>query len=312
MGIVDISTTSVEPFDFRRPPWLPRERRAVLDGARDAIRLPIERVLTAALRAPVTILLDDAVQLSFGDFRRGLRSPVTTFVIPLATREGGDGLVHIEPEFALTLIDVLLGGRGETGGRSAPPTPLEQQVLGHLITDWVGAVRNGYTEIAPFTPGALRFESVVESLDVVPRHERVWMIRCTLTAETVTGDLTLLLPAHVVDAFARGRSGESVPSQVTPTELRRLLELHLRAASIPTAVRLTGFQLTARDSASLAVGQVLESNQAFQGTVELHLNGRPRFLGALGRQHGHVGLRILERLEGAALPPRLLRRTTTP
>ena len=37
----------------------------------------------------------------------------------------------------------------------------------------------------------------------------------------------------------------------------------------------------AREGASLRVGQVLESNQVFQGTVELHLNGRPRFLGAL-------------------------------
>lgn len=310
MSIVDPATTTVESFDFRRPPWLARERRAVLDGAHALIQPGIERVLTGALRTPVTVTIDDTVQLVFGDFRRELRSPVVTYIVPLGAGQGGDGLVHLDPRFALSLIDIQLGGAGDVGTRTAPPTPLEQQVLGQMLAAWVAALQEGYADIAPFTAGPLRYEAVAESLETVPRHERVWMIRCTIVAGEHTGDLSLLLPAACVEGFARGRVGHTGPAPMAPDDLRRLLEQHLRAATIPVAVRLTGFRLTARDGASLAPGQVLESNQAFQGTVELHVNGRPRFLGALGRHQGHVGVRILDRLEGSAIPPRPLRRTS--
>lgn len=310
MSIVDLATTTVETFDFRRPPWLARDRRAVLDGAHALIRPGIERVLTSALRAPVTVTIDDAVQLVFGDFRRELSSPVVTYIVPLGPNQGGDGLVHLDPGFALALIDVLLGGSGEIGARTIPPTQLEQQVLGQMLTGWLAALQDGYADIAPFSAGPLRFEAVAESLETVPRHERVWMIRCGIVAGELTGDLCLLLPAARIDGFARGTAGKAASPPMPAAEVLRLLEQHLRAASIPVAVRLTGFRLTARDGASLAAGQVLESNHAFQGKVELHVNGRPRFLGALGRQQDHVGLRILDRLEGTAIPHRPLRRTS--
>lgn len=310
MSIVDPATTSVETFDFRRPPWLSRERRAVLDGAHTLITPGIERVLTSALRTPVTVTIDDTVQLAFGDFRRDLSSPVVAYVVSLGPDKGGDAVVQLAPEFGLRLIDILLGGTGDIGERTAAPTPLEQQVLGQMLASWVSALQDGYAELAPFTAGPLRFEAVAESLETVPRHERVWLIRCGVVAGELTGDICLALPAARVEGFARGTAaGTTESGSIAPEALRQLLEEHLRAASIPVAVRLTGFRLTARDGAALEAGQVLESNHAFHGTVELHVNGRPRFLGALGRQQGHVGLRILDRLQGTVISPRPLRRT---
>lgn len=310
MATIVPSGTEVRSFDFRRPPWISRERRAVLDGAHERMLPAMERHLTAALGGSVTLTIRDVAQLAFGDWRREVTSPVTAYVIPLAPGEGGDGILWVATPLAQQLVDRLLGGSGDIGERSAPLTPLEQRVFGAVLTPAVALLQQGYREVAPFTPGPLRYEAVAESLAVVPRHERVLLVDATLEVESVTGSLSWLLPASRIDGFLRGTPGAAPPPPPSEEQTRAALERELRAATVPVSVRLTGLRLTAREGATLRVGQVLASNQTFRGDVELHVNGRPRFLGALGRHQGHVGLRILERLDGSAIPSRLLRRTS--
>jgi len=312
MPLVAEGTAEVVPYDFRRPRWIGRDRRAILDGVHQRMLPGLERVLTRIVRVPAEVTLRDAAQVAFGDWRRHLVAPLTAFVVPLAAGEGGDGLVVVQPALAHRLVDCALGGSGDPGDRPAALTPLEQGVLGGVVTDLVAAIREGYREVAPFTPAALRFEEITESIEIVDRHERLLLLEFAVAAGELTGEFVLALPAVRIDGFVRGTPG-SAPAATPPADVvLQQVERQLRGASVPVTVRLSGFRLTAREGASLRVGQVLESNQVFQGTVELHLNGRPRFLGALGRQQGHVGLRILERLEGAPLPTRMLRRTTTP
>lgn len=310
MTIFAAGTIEVEPFDFRRPPWISRERRAVLDGAHELMVPGLERLLSAALGGATTVEIVAATQLGFGEWRRALTSPVVTYVVPLASDQGGDGLLHLEAPLAFGLVDRLLGGGGECADRSTPLTPLEQAVLADMLARYIAQWQAGYRELAPFTPGALRFESVAESLAIVARHERVFVVDAEITCDRVAGRMSWLLPASRIEGFVQGTAGITPPPPPTAEQLHAALERELRAAAVPIAVRLTGLRLTARDGAALRVGQVLASNHTFQGDVELHVNGRPRFRGALGRQQGHVGLRILERLEGAAPPSRLLRRTS--
>lgn len=303
-------SVEVQPFDFRRPPWISSERRAVLDGAHERMIPSLERVLTTSIGTAITLTVNDTCQLAFGDFRRGLTSPVSAFVIPLGPDEGGEGLLRLDTALAHQLVDRALGGSGEPGERPATLTPLEQSVLAGVLTPWVAAIQDGYREVAPFTPGQLRFEAVAESLAMVPRHERVLVLTCRLASEGMDGDITLVLPAACIDGFVRGTPGAPRAVAPKPELTRAAIEQQLRAAVVPVTVRLTGLRLTAREGATLRVGQVLASTHTFHGDVEMHVNGRPRFLGALGRHQGHVGLRILERLDGAAIPPRLLRRTS--
>jgi flagellar motor switch protein FliM len=312
MPLVADGSEQVTPYDFRRPPWIARDRRAILEGAHQRMLPGLERILTAAVRTPATVTIRDVAQVSFSDWRRGLEAPLTAFVVPLADGEGGDGLLVLQPSLAHQLVDLALGGAGEPGERPAALTPLEQAILGQLMTDLVVGIRDGYREVAPFTPGALRFEEIVESLSIVDAHERLLLLECTVAAGALGGELVLALPAVRIDGFVRGTPGAMPAAPSPPDAVRQQVERQLRGASLPVTVRLSGFRLTAREGASLRVGQVLESNHVFQGNVELHINGRPRFLGALGRNQGHVGLRILERLDGALMPTRLLRRTSTP
>src|SRR5690606_23757503 len=176
MPLVAEGTAEVGPYDFRRRRWIGRDRRAILEGVHQRMLPGLERVLTRIVRVPAEVTLRDAAQVAFGDWRRHLVAPLTAFVVPLAAGEGGDGLVVVQPALAHRLVDCALGGSGDPGDRPAALTPLEQGVLGGVVTDLVAAIREGYREVAPFTPAALRFEEITESIEIVDRHERLLLL----------------------------------------------------------------------------------------------------------------------------------------
>jgi flagellar motor switch protein FliM len=304
-----IAPTAPEPvlYDFRRPPWIGRDRRAVLDGIHARLFPALGQLLTNHVRQTATLTLREAVQVTFDEFRTRLSTPATAFIVPLPG-DAGDGLVVLEPALAMVLVDRLFGGDGEPGERPASLTPLEQAVLGQLVTSFLTALRKGYHEVATFTPGAIRFEEIVERITVVDRHDRVYLLDFELQLGASSGAFSICLPAALLTDFVLGEGALALPPSSEPA--RHLVEAHLRAAQVPVVVRLPGFRIAARDGATLAPGQVLETNHSFHGNVELHVNGRRLFLGALGRHQGHVGLRVLAPVDSTTpTPSRVMRRT---
>lgn len=304
------ATPEVQRYDFRRPPWIGRDRRAVLDGIHARLLPALGQVVTTHIRQTVALTLREAVMVTFGEIRAGLSTPCVTFIVPLPG-DTGDGLVIVEPVLALSLVDRLFGGQGEPGERPATLTALEQSVLGQLVQGFLAALRNGYREVAAFAPGTIRFEEIVERIEVVDPHDRVYLLALDLQVGTTAGQLDIIMPAGLLDEFVHGAS--AALSTATAEPPRVLVESHLRAAQVPVVVRLPGFKISARDGATLAPGQVLETNHSFHGNVELHVNGRRLFVGALGRQQGHVGLRVLAPVDSTTpTPSRVMRRTEAP
>lgn len=304
---------AVVPFDFRRPPWISRERRAVMDGIHVRLLPSLAQLLTGELGRPATLQIRDLAQVTFGDWRLGLPAPCVAFLVPLGPGTAGEGLVTVEPTLALQLIDLLFGGRGDIGNRPRALTALEQGVLGQMLDRFLAAFRDGYREIVALTPGPARFEEIVERIAIVERHDRIFLLEFEIQAGEVRGPLTLCLPATQLAGFVADGPAAAGSRAVPAEPARALLEAHVRAARVPVVVRLPGLQLSARDSATLAPGQVLETSQLFHGTVELHVSGRRLFQGALGRHQGHVGLRVLGPVEATSFtPPRVMRRTESP
>jgi len=298
------------PYDFRRPPWIGRERRAVLDGIHTRLLPALGQVITNHIRQTVTLTLREAVMVTFGEVRSALATPCVSFIVPLQDHAAA-GLVVIDPTLAMSLVDRLFGGQGDPGDRPATLTPLEQSVLGQLVQGFLAALRNGYKEVASFAPGAVRFEEIVERIEVVDRHDRVYLLALDLQAGGTAGALSIILPAPLLAEFVQGAQGPAATASAEPP--RVLVEAHLRSAQVPVVVRLPGFRISARDGAALAPGQVFETNHSFHGNVELHVNGRRLFVGALGRQQGHVGLRVLAPVDPTTpTPSRVMRRTEAP
>jgi flagellar motor switch protein FliM len=306
--IVDPTSVEVLPYDFRRPPWLSKEKRAVLRGVHDRIAAELERIVAAAVRPDVAVVVSDASQVAFSDWKRELTTPVAAFVTPLSAGEGGESALIIEPALAYRIVDRMLGGTGAVAGRTAALTELEQVILGDLASRIVHAIRDGYRDLAEFSPGESRFESIAESLDIVARHERLVTFDVKVTIGEDSGTMSFTLPAARLARFAQDRLEEPDALPTPPGMARGAIEKVLLTARVDVGARLTSLRLTARDGARLAPGQIFAAPHVFAGTVEIDFNGKPAFHGAIGTNEERVALRLLGPAGISTSPPRLLRR----
>jgi flagellar motor switch protein FliM len=308
------SSEGVTPYDFRRPTWISAERRTVLESVHQRLSAAMEHALSALLRTPTGVTPLPAEQRTFADWRGDLPRPCVAY---LSTLEEGGALEAawlIDPTLARRMVDRQLGGRDEVPATIPPLSALEQTVLGLAVRELWRVTAPGYRDVARLTPGEPRFEDTPASLRFLGEYDRAVLIDFAVhfgaEATPPVPGLTLCLPARRLDAFRQGLPPDTPPTPaVESANVRAILETHLRAARVPLVACLSGFQIAARDGARLAPGDLLETTLAFEGAVELHAAGRRLFLASLGRQHGHVGLRLHEPLRTPPAPPRLLRRT---
>ncbi|HRP07975.1 MAG TPA: FliM/FliN family flagellar motor switch protein [Gemmatimonadales bacterium] len=304
MALIDSSAVEVVPYDFRRPPWISRERRAVLDGVHTRMTGELESVISSMVRPPVTVAVADVAQVTFGDWRAALRTPVAAYLAELAGRNQ-QLLLLFDPILASGLVHRMLGGGAPEGDAGSQLSAVEQAVLGRLATALVSKLRECHAEVAPFSPGTLRFEEIVESLEPVGSHERILLLELEIGFDAPVGRLTMALPAGCIDAFAAGPVRAAAPA-LPPGQLRAAIAASLMQARIPVQARLSDLRITARDSARLRSGQVFTSAQVFGGNVEIDFGHGPRFTGSLGRHEDRIALRVMEPATSTGRRPRLL------
>jgi flagellar motor switch protein FliM len=292
------TATPSQAYDFRRPPKISRDRQSMLDTLQGRFAMSLQAFLSSRLRRPTDVTAGGRDFLTFGEFVDSLGDSCTAFTYDLGEQVGTHGAVLLDPMLAGFLVDRLFGGTGDASGDRGALTTLEQRVVNGLIDKAIGLFKDVWQEHLKMTPTSLGVELFPETLKITPREEQVILFRVSASsAATPIGTLTVCLPLGALESFLQ-QEAPAPPSrprakQAERSAARALVEEHLRQASVPVSARLPEFQVAAADIVRLRPGHVLRTGLPLQSEVDVLANGRPLFVGVLGRQQGFMGLRIL-------------------
>jgi flagellar motor switch protein FliM len=287
-----------QAYDFRRPPKISRDRQSVLDALQGRYAMSLQALLSSRLRRPTDVSVGGRDFFTFGEFVDSLGENCCAFTYDLGEEVGTHGALLLDAPLAGFLVDRLFGGTGEAAADRGTLTTLEQRVINGLADKMLGLFKDVWQEHLKIQPTSLGVELFPETLNVTPREEQVILFRVSVTSAAATiGELTICLPLGALEGFLqqdaavpptrpRAKSGERAAA-------RALVEEHLRAVSVPVSARLPEFQVSGADIMRLRPGHVLRTGLPVQSEVDVLANGRPLFVGVLGRQQGFMGLRVL-------------------
>lgn len=290
----------VLPYNFSRPPRVSKERRATLESIYARYALSLQGLLSSLLRTPVDIDASSIEQSMFSEFVLSLGRPCAAFVFGIGDRLGAQGAIDLSTDFALHLTDRLFGGPGDAVELQRSLTPLEQTVVKNFTDRALGLLRDAWAEHLPIVPKVTGFESNPEMLQITSREDNVLVTTLELRSAAFQGFVTLCLPMAAIESFLQEKgtshSGAARLTEAEHLEQRRLTVGGLQHAHVTGSARLPQLWLTARQLSELAPGRVLQTSHPVDAPIELHLNGRLRFTGALGQVRRQLGLRIAERV----------------
>ena len=290
----------VLPYNFLRPPRISKDRRATLEAVHSRFVLTVQSYLSSRLRTPTDVTLTSVEQATFGEFLFSLATPCTAYVFELGDSSGSQGVIDLGSALSFQIIDRMFGGYGDGEELTRALTKLEQTVVAGVVERVLAQYRDAWGELLPMAPEVSSFESVPETLQIASREDNVVVANLDVKVGPAAGFLTICLPLSALEAFLQDKSKAVVSSGRASTEKRDaeipLIEATVRKAHIPITVCFPSLRLRGRDATRLAVGQVLHTGRPLDTPVEIHLNGKPQFLGTLGRRDGFVGVSLTRQL----------------
>jgi flagellar motor switch protein FliM len=292
----------VIPYNFRRPPRVAKEKQATLEMIYGRFAMALQTMLSTHTRTPTDVVVGSVEQATFAEFTFSLADPCAAFVFNLSEDSSDSGVVDFGTEFAYYLIDRLFGGPGESSDMTRATTPLERLVLKGVGVKVLGLLSEVWEEHLMLRPTDVVFESTPETMQVVEREDNVLVANLEVRSGSFAGWLSLCLPLSALESFLQTKSSRATRKlrQTRTAGEEQMVELGVRGARLPVSARFPVFRMAVKDMSSVQPGAVIHTGRELDQLVEVHVNGKPRFRGSVGRVRHYIGLQITQTLDEAA------------
>jgi flagellar motor switch protein FliM len=290
----------VLPYNFLRPPRISKDRRIQLESIYSRFALSVQSMLSSRLRQPMDVSCT-VEQATFSEYVLSIANPCAAFTFSLGPTFGGQGAIDLSTELAFFIIDRVFGGPGEATRLERGLTQLERGVTRGFVEKLLVLFRESWQEHLAITPELTGFESTPDMLQIASHEDNVLVANLEVRSGQFNSLVAMCIPLLALEGFlgerAKGGSGKAPPVSAA---VRDQVETAVRGAQVDLAVRFPPLRLSAREIATLKVGQIIQTSQPIDGPIELLINGKRRFSGVLGQYRRMLGLRLTQAIPSAA------------
>lgn len=292
----DSSSAQVSLYDFKRPERVSKEQMRAFQALHDGFSREFGAALSGMLRTIVEVKLISVDQLTYSEFVFSLENPSC---FNLMWSEGLDGniILDINPSIIFPIFDRLLGGGKEHRSNypSRPLTEIELKLVSRITRLAINGLENSWKNLCQLGLRVTQVESNPQLVQIVPPNEVIVLISFEIIMGEMRGIMNLCIPFNTIEPLAGKLSSDAwsaYSKRVTDPRQQLNLEAGLAQAQVEMVVQLAETTLTAAEFRSLAVGDVIMTEQPIEAGMLVMVEGRHLFLGHPGLYKGHKAIQI--------------------
>jgi flagellar motor switch protein FliM len=248
----------VRAYDFQRQEALERGRLRRLSPVLEVMAHRIAGSFTSTLRLPVRVEIGDLEQERWEQYTNDLPEP-TLLTSATVTPFGGRIILHMPLTFAMTLVEIRLGGPGSSEQPDRSLTEIEQRLVGEVAQSALLELPPAFAPVVALGLGAITSVSSSLFLQAVKPTEICLLIGLKLDIGDIGSfeaslcvPLTILLP--ILDALERL---DKVDTGVEPDSVQSDLRERLMDAPVDVSLCFPDIVLSPEELLSLAEGDVI-------------------------------------------------------
>lgn len=207
----------------------------------------------------------------------------------------------LEPPTAMSIIDLLIGGKGDFDTITRELTRIEKRVLSDVFLPVVDAHRAGYVGIANLTMTMGAVYSSAQAMRAFPPTDLYLVADYAITVEEdLEWKMRFAMPlAELCDAM---EASARIPVQTVElaADRRKQVERKLSSVNVGAQIVLGASELTLKDVTDLAPGDVVVLDRKTSQPFDMLVEGLPKYRGTLGRSGRSLAFRVsdvVERIE---------------
>lgn len=253
----DISASSGQTVDFRRPAPLLAEHTKLVRSVQDDIAERLSPMLSSRLRTPCRFIVADQEMVSGDELAaEASEHPITAI---LESPVGAQLVWRFPMRLASIVVDLLLGGTGRGDAAPTPLTEIEVRVLGRLVEQCLPCLAVPWSSLLALRPALGSISADPEAVLPIGAGEPALRVRFRVVLGPHDLESSIWIHNGVLAAAFRGLDpAAATPSRVTGVHHSGALDVDvLRSVPVDVAVNFPTVPMTPAAILSLAVGDVI-------------------------------------------------------
>jgi flagellar motor switch protein FliM len=269
-------------IDFNRLDRIPRSQLQALHMVHENFVRNLASSLSAYLRSYVALNLISLEQISYSDFLDGLSSPTCISYIGLQPFDG-TAILEINNSLVFALIELLLGGKGQTSSSvKRKITDIEKRLVQTLLRVVLRDLSDAWKAVTEIDFSVQSLSSEPQLMHIMAPSEAVIVIAIEVKVGETPGLMNFAIPAllikrlrHKFDQLQQIRRAESTEND--QIHIARLIQ----EANLQIDVQITGGTMPARTLLEMELEDVIMLEYPVTNHITGYINGREKLMGSL-------------------------------
>lgn len=281
----------VSSLDLNRPAPIPKGIFETLQVRHEQAARSMRAGMREILRRNLGVSLTSLELDRFAGFKEALPEPSCGFVVELLPLRQ-PGYLVLDYPLVFSALDRVLGGQGSSDGEPRELTSTETSVLSELLSSIIQEQATVWSRWLKLTPRLLRTTSVPRFFREARADDPVLVATYTMSEFAEGARFTFALPLPGLEPHLQCAPKQEAETPNNAPVSRDAVLRALDDVTLNLSVRIGGAVLTVNDVLELETGDVLVLDRSPAQSMELLVEGLPRFDGHLLRRGGHLVFRI--------------------
>jgi len=308
-GSVDLDSISensgdykVKVYDFKRPDKFSKDQLRAIQMIHESFARQLTTVMSTLIRSMVSAEVASVDQLAYEEFVNSLVQPTVIGTVEMHPFDGNI-LVELNPNLVFSIIDRMLGGKGEFSGKVRELTDIEKTVTERVMMRMLELLEDSWSTVVDVR---FRFESMESNpffVQICPPRDMVLLVIMKLKVGDIEGMMSLCFPYFLMEPIVDKLSSQqwfASTSRKRDEDERECIVSSLGSVRIPLSLELGHTVLSLADVYALEPGDVIRLDETRESDISIRVGNHVRFKARPGTRHGRLAAELTRVLNGTA------------
>jgi flagellar motor switch protein FliM len=294
---VETRERPVHLYDFKHPDRISKDQLRALRTINDAFARSFGTYLSSMLRTLVDINLLSIDQATYSEYMLSLSVPSCLHIFTSKNLKGS-AILEIAPQFALTVVDRLLGGSGTRVGTPRELTIIEQNILRKMIDSCLTILADAWRHAYQMNTYVESYESNPQFVQIAPASETAVVVSFEIVLRDTTYPMNVCAPYFVLEPLIQNLStswSNVGTKKATQSEVDSL-RMRVGLTTLPVAAQLGSVPLSTTEIIGLRKGDVVRLRQRNDEFLRVWVDGKVKFWAEAGMSGQNRAFKIVRRV----------------
>jgi len=287
------------PFDFRLPNRISKNQLRTIRNIHENFAESFSSFLVSKLQTIVTINVATVDQIYYSEYVLSVSNPACLYTFDIKNTDI-KGILELNPDLALTLVDRLLGGNGMGTKQNKVITPIEQKVLIVVVEKIMQDLKKSWKSIDNYEFRVERFEPDIDFAQITSQSESVLLITFEILFGESSFMMNLCFATFAFDTILSKLSSKNLstirPQKYYGTTPQEIISHNLVKTFLPISVEFGRARISMEELMELEAGDIIKLNAKVNDEHLVKVGNRVLFAGRSGIVNKRKAVKITKRI----------------